>query len=174
MITKTLNTLLEMDQRVTLRLRIADKPGPLHYLLAVISHSGDSWYWALGLTAIVFFGTPDWRYRALVMLLSVVLVAPLVLLLKRFIHRPRPEGEWGNIYRKTDPHSFPSGHSVRAFMLAVLAAGLGPPWFSVTIFLWAPLVGISRIAMGVHYIADVVVGAVIGLLAGGIILLIVL
>lgn len=173
MLMNTLNTLLEWDQHVTRKLRVAEKPGPLKTLLAVISHSGDSWYWAIALMVVIIFGSPDWRYRAVVMLLSVVLVAPMVLLLKRFIHRPRPEGEWGAIYRKTDPHSFPSGHSVRAFMLAVLAIALGPLWFSIAAAVWAPLVGISRIAMGVHFIADVLVGAVIGLLAGGVILLII-
>ena len=56
------------------------------------------------------------------------------------------------IYRKTDPHSFPSGHAARAFMIAVLATGLGPGWLAVVLWVWAPLVSVARVAMGVHYV----------------------
>jgi undecaprenyl-diphosphatase len=89
------------------------------------------------------------------------------MLVKFSVRRRRPEGEWGAIYRKTDPHSFPSGHAARAAMLAMLAAGLGPSWFSLLLALWAPLVILARVAMGVHYLSDVLAGALFGLLLGG-------
>jgi undecaprenyl-diphosphatase len=31
---------------------------------------------------------------------------------------------------------------------------------------WAPLVGLARVAMGVHYLSDVLAGAVLGALMG--------
>ncbi len=170
----TIKTLLNADQRITLKLRIAEKPGRLKSILGIISHSGDSWYWAAALILVILIGPQDWRYRSVVMLIAILVMAPLVLLVKHLIRRQRPEGDWGAVYRRTDPHSFPSGHAVRAFMLAVLAAGLGPPWFSIATAIWAPLVGLSRTAMGVHYVSDVVAGLVLGLIAGGIILIIVL
>ena len=49
------------------------------------------------------------------------MLAALVLVLKFLIRRRRPEGEWGGIYRQTDPHSFPSGHAARSVLIAVLA-----------------------------------------------------
>jgi undecaprenyl-diphosphatase len=89
-----------------------------------------------------------------------------VMTAKQLIRRRRPEGEWGAIYRNTDPHSFPSGHAARAFLIAVIAAGLGPSWLAVILWIWAPLVALARAAMGVHYLSDVVAGAVVGIVVG--------
>ena len=82
------------------------------------------------------------------------------------IRRRRPEGEWGGIYRNTDPHSFPSGHAARAFLIAVMATGLGPAWAGVILWFWAPLVALARVAMGVHYASDIVAGMFVGILIG--------
>lgn len=100
------------------------------------------------------------------MLVAVLLTAVLVLAVKFTVRRRRPEGEWGAIYRSTDPHSFPSGHAARAAMLAVLAAGLGPAWFGAALVAWAPLVSLARVAMGVHYLSDVLAGVLIGIAIG--------
>jgi undecaprenyl-diphosphatase len=97
---------------------------------------------------------------------AILVTAALVMAIKFTVRRRRPEGEWGQIYRKTDPHSFPSGHAARATMLAVLALGLGPMWFSVLLLIWAPLVTLARVAMGLHYLSDVVAGALLGILIG--------
>jgi len=93
-------------------------------------------------------------------------MASVVIVLKFTIRRPRPEGEWGQIYRITDPHSFPSGHAARSAALAVMGLAIGPAWFGVALALWAPWVGISRVALGVHYLSDVVVGWVVGAVMG--------
>jgi undecaprenyl-diphosphatase len=90
----------------------------------------------------------------------------VVVLLKFTIRRKRPEGEWGGIYRNTDPHSFPSGHAARTALFAVLGLILGPTWFGLVLLAWAPLVALARVAMGVHYLSDVLVGLAIGLVMG--------
>ena len=76
--------------------------------------------------------------------------------------------------RNTDPHSFFSGHAARAILLAVLAAAWGPPWLAISLVVWAPLVGLSRVAMGLHYLSDVLAGAALGLIAGSLALIIAL
>jgi undecaprenyl-diphosphatase len=76
------------------------------------------------------------------------------------------------MYRSTDPHSFPSGHAARAILIGVLAIGLGPGWLAILLGVWAPLVALARVAMGLHYLSDIVAGAVLGAIAGGIVLLI--
>jgi len=86
--------------------------------------------------------------------------------LKLIVRRQRPEGEWGAIYRNTDPHSFPSGHAARAILLAVLGLGLGPLWFAVVLVIWGPLVALARVAMGVHFLSDVLAGGFLGLMIG--------
>ena len=52
----------------------------------------------------------------------------------------------------------------------VLAVGLGPAWFGAIALLWAPLVTLARVAMGVHYLSDVLAGVLVGLLIGLVIL----
>lgn len=160
------NGLLDLDLKISQRLGIAEKPGLLRTLAAFLAHSGDSWFWILGLILLWWFGSPYWRSLALSLLLSILITAVIVLTIKFMVRRRRPDGVWGGIYRSTDPHSFPSGHATRAALLAVLAIGLGPAWFGWALAIWAPLVILARVAMGVHYFSDVVAGAILGLALG--------
>lgn len=162
-----------LDVRLTQRLRIAEKIRPLRTLAVILAHSGDSWYWLAGFGLLWWLGTAYWKTRAVVVIVSILSTAVLVFLIKFAVRRRRPEGEWGKFYRRTDPHSFPSGHAVRAVMLAVVLAGIGPLWLGLLLIPWAVLVGLGRVAMGVHYLSDVFVGWMLGLVVGGIVLLIV-
>lgn len=155
--------LLELDARYTKRLSIAEQPGLLRSLAVFFAHSGDSWFWLLGLALVWWLGSNPWKEIATTMIIGIVLTAAVVFLIKFTVHRRRPAGEWGEIYRKTDPHSFPSGHATRAAMLSILAIGFGPPWFTLALCLWAPLVILARVAMGVHYVSDVLAGAMLGI-----------
>lgn len=131
-----------------------------------LAHSGDSWFWLIGLVLLWLFGNDHWQTLALVMLVGLIMTALLVMIIKLIFQRQRPQGSWGKIYRKTDPHSFPSGHAARAMMLAVIALGLGPLWLGLILLIWAPLVAISRVIMGVHYFSDVLVGNLLGFCSG--------
>ena len=161
-----LKRLLELDARLSAKLRVAERPGFLRTVAAVLAHSGDSWFWWAGLLLLWWRGDAFWRPWALTVLICILVMAAVVLVVKFTIRRRRPEGEWGGFYRSTDPHSFPSGHAVRAVLIAVLAIGMGPWWLAVILCIWAPLVVLARVAMGVHYLSDVVAGAVLGLIAG--------
>ena len=166
------NQLLALDARLSAQMRVAERPGLLRTVAAVFAHSGDSWFWWAGLVLLWWRGNQFWRPWALTVLLSIIALAGIVLAIKFSIRRRRPEGEWGAIYRTTDPHSFPSGHAARAMLIAVLAIGLGPGWLAVLICIWMPLVSLARVAMGVHFLSDVAAGALLGAIAGGIVLLI--
>jgi undecaprenyl-diphosphatase len=154
-------------------MRIAEKPGLLRTLAAVLAHSGDSWFWLAGLGLIWWLGSDYWKERAIILIVSILLTAIVVFVIKLLVRRKRPEGEWGKFYRSTDPHSFPSGHAVRAMMLTVVVLGLGPLWLGLVLLLWAPLVGVARVAMGVHYLSDVIAGMAMGLVIGGAVLLVI-
>ncbi len=158
--------LLKLDARLSDRLRVAERPGRLRTLAAVLAHSGDSWFWLAGLILLWLLGSAYWRQRALALAVGIVVTAALVLTIKFLVRRRRPEGEWGAIYRNTDPHSFPSGHAARAVMLVAMAIGLGPAWFAVLLIIWAPLVSLARVAMGLHYLSDVLAGIALGLVMG--------
>ncbi len=165
-----LQRLLNLDEYYSSQLSIAENPGLLQNIARFLAHSGDSWFWMLGLVILWLIGNNFWKDRALVMAIGILLTAGIVFAIKFTVRRRRPEGDWGAIYRKTDPHSFPSGHSTRAMMLAVVAVGLGPAWFGLILAIWAPLVVLARVAMGVHYLSDVIAGAVLGLAIGLIVL----
>lgn len=162
----TFRSILELDARLSDRLRVAEQPGLLRTLAVFFAHSGDSWFWGLGLLLLWWFGDSFWKQWALVLFAGIAVLAVIVLTIKFTVRRRRPEGEWGGIYRNTDPHSFPSGHAARAFLIAILASGLGPAWLAILLCIWAPLVSLARVAMGVHYLSDIVAGAILGIFVG--------
>ena len=161
----SLRSILEFDARLSNQMRVAEQPGLLRSVSVFFAHSGDSWFWALGLILLwVFSPDPFWKKWAVVQFCSISALVVVVMSLKFSIRRRRPEGEWGGIYRNTDPHSFPSGHAARAFLIAVVAAALGPAWAGVLLWIWAPLVSLARVAMGVHYASDIVAGMIVGII----------
>lgn len=164
-----LHTLNQLDIALTNRTRLKSTHGIWWRPAVFLAHSGDSWLWAIGMAFLWCLTLRQdllWHSRAAILEISVVIQALFVFALKQLIHRARPDGDWGGIYRHVDPHSFPSGHATRAAMLAVLALALGPDWFGWLIFVWAPLVCISRILTGVHYLSDILGGLVLGLSMG--------
>lgn len=159
-------TILELDARLSDRLRVAEQPGLLRTLAVFFAHSGDSWFWALGLLLVWWLGDSFWKQLAVVLFAGIAALIVVVMTIKFTVRRRRPEGEWGGIYRNTDPHSFPSGHAARAFLIAVLALGFGPAWLAILLCLWAPLVSLARVSMGVHYVSDILAGAILGIIVG--------
>ncbi|MGD8552360.1 MAG: phosphatase PAP2 family protein [Anaerolineales bacterium] len=156
----------DLDRTWYQRLTIHEDDGLKRLLAILLAHSGDSWFWLLGIALVWFVGDASWKTWALRMASAVFILAVTVLLLKFSFRRARPEGTWGNVYRKSDPHSFPSGHAARATLLVVLTLGLGPLWLAAILILWAPLVSAARVGMGLHYPTDVLAGSVIGLAVG--------
>jgi len=156
--------IIAVDAEITARMRVAEKPGILRTISSFLAHSGDSWYWFAGLPVLWLLGNEFWKDWSVLMFASIFLTASLVMALKFTIRRRRPEGEWGQIYRKTDPHSFPSGHAARGMLIALVALGFSPGLVGTILLVWGPLVGIGRIAMGVHYVSDVVAGWMVGAL----------
>ena len=76
----------------------------------------------------------------------------------------QPEGAYALIGPAHRRSSFPSGHTLTAFLVAGLLAGYRPRWAFPALAL-ATLAGLSRVAVGVHWPLDVLGGAAGGLLA---------
>lgn len=158
--------LLRLDSKISKSLLINDKNAFTALIMKVFAHSGDSWFWLAGLFITWLLSVGEWRQRALFLAVGLAVMATAVILLKFTIRRPRPQGEWGQVYRITDPHSFPSGHASRSAALAIMGIAIGPPWFAITLVIWWPWVGVSRVALGVHYFSDVIAGWMVGALMG--------
>jgi len=133
---------------------------------ALLAHSGDSWFWGAGLAAVWIVGDEFWKRWSSGLLIGILVTALIVIALKFLIRRRRPEGTFGSFYRRTDPHSFPSGHAARATMLTVLVLGWGPGWMAPILLIWAPLVTASRVAMDLHFLSDALAGAALGIALG--------
>lgn len=162
-----LDRLTEIDAKYTQRARIPESRTGLRAAAAFLAHSGDSWFWGAGLALLWFMGPKSWRPQISLLFLGILITALCVLIIKFTVKRPRPEGEWGQIYRSSDPHSFPSGHAARAIMLTLIMLLTGFWWIGLILLAWTILVDLSRIGLGVHYISDILAGTLVGLVMGG-------
>lgn len=158
--------ILLKDEELSRSLRVLEGNTRIKPFAAFFAHSGDSWFWLAGLILIAIFGNGFWKPWSLILIFSLIILAVFVLSIKLLIRRRRPEGEWGQIYRSTDPHSFPSGHAARAFLFMILVLGLGPAWLAWILIIWAPLVSLARVMLGVHYLSDVIAGVIFGTIFG--------
>lgn len=84
-----------------------------------------------------------------------------------FVEKWKAGYVWPDIvdYMSSKSLSFPSGHTSSAFTFAMaLTLTLKNKWASIGSFVFAFLMGISRIYVGVHYPTDVIAGAFVGIL----------
>ena len=159
--------LTAFDQKISSAIRIKNTDSLEFRIAAVLEHSGDSWLWCGVLFLLWLFSNGEKERILAYWGGSIAVTAVFVFLLKRVIARTRPEGNWGNVYRKTDPYSFPSGHSVRGGLILVLAINtFEQKWLIMLFVIWAILMTLSRVMTGVHYFLDVVGGFVLGILMG--------
>ncbi|MBM5789915.1 phosphatase PAP2 family protein [Candidatus Parcubacteria bacterium] len=99
------------------------------------------------------------------LMLAPILFLPwgVSLVLSQWVKRPRPfhqEHYKPLIHLFVETSSFPSSHATVAF--ALVAAFVGDVRVWPFMLLGAILVALGRVAVGVHYASDVVVGALIG------------
>lgn len=173
-IAKFLNHLLIKDIVISERISIDETPGLPLTLAILVTRSGNGPPSLIAFGLVLLLGSDAWRERMLILFAGDILTLIIVQILKRTVHRPRPEGEWGEATRRIDPNSFPSGHSGRGGVIAGLALALGPPWFRIAAPVWGVVVALSRIVVGVHYLSDTIVGFALGLSIAGAIALVVL
>ena len=156
---------MNADAAFSLKLVVDDSKKTWQSFLKLIGHSCDSWYWLVGLVLFWVFASGQARQNAFMLAFILGVLAVFVLGIKFLIRRPRPEGEWGQIYRITDPHSFPSGHAARAVAIAVFFAQFQITWLTIIAWIWAIMVCFSRVALRLHYLSDVFAGGLIGIAA---------
>ena len=94
----------------------------------------------------------------------------LVTLVRARLDKPRPY-EVYTFYeippKDKKGHSFPSRHCYSAFVISALGLVTGLPVFIGTLVI-AVAVAVCRVLTGMHFIRDVVVGALSGLILGGV------
>ena len=102
--------------------------------------------------------------------ITIAFAALLTSGLKITVNRSRPAKQYpGEIISRADtgPYSFPSGHTTSAFAMATALTLSYQKWYvAVPAYLYAGLVGYSRMRLGVHFPSDVLGGMVIGIGSG--------
>ena len=156
------------DHRLMRRVNSWRAPHWIRLWMICATRGGDGWLWATLAVAVAFLGGPD-RWPAIAAGGTAAGVGCLLFIyLKRKACRKRPchivEHCWARLL-PPDQFSFPSGHSITAFAIAV-PASLFYPNLMVGVMFCAASVAISRILLGMHVLSDVVVGCGIGGLLG--------
>jgi len=109
------------------------------------------------------------RFQSFQLMLAVAIAAILTFFLKLLISRQRPFITYSDVEKLSEggSHSFPSGHTAEVFALAVAISFLFKnKVLTMLAFSWAMVIAYSRMALGVHYLSDVLGGAVLGWLSG--------
>lgn len=159
--TSIMQQLLNFDRSISARLQLP-KQGTLRLLALIIAHTGDSLTWATIAVVLWYRGE---RFLPGVIAIAVLIIAAVVFAIKVTVRRRRPTNERSLSTMTLDEHSFPSGHAARLIGLAFVLGTLYPDLLPY-LLVWAVLVGVARIALGVHYLSDVIVGWGLGGLIG--------
>lgn len=132
--------------------------------MVAATRGGDGWLW-YAVALIVALDGGEERFRALLAaVLAVSLGIAIFLSLKRACGRKRPcamePHSWATLL-PPDQFSFPSGHTITAFAVAVSLIAFYPALLAGLLFC-AFSVALSRILLGMHFLSDVLAGAAIG------------
>jgi len=153
------------DHDVMRRVHKWRAPRWLRVWMVYSTRLGDGWIWySVGIALLLFGG--DMRFVAFAAAaLAEAAAVGLFRLVKNTSKRKRPcqlEAHcWSNVL-PPDQFSFPSGHSMSAFAIAIPLCIFYPD-------LQAPLlalslsIALSRIVLGMHFVSDVVVGSLLGI-----------
>ncbi|MEL7291232.1 MAG: phosphatase PAP2 family protein [Pseudomonadota bacterium] len=138
---------------------------PISRLSKSISHTGDGHLYALLGIVAYSLGEREGQHFVTSALLAFVIELPLYWLCKNLFKRRRPQ-ELSDLVTSyitpSDRYSLPSGHTAAAFLMAAIASHFYPEMFGV-VFVWASLIGAARVLLGVHFLTDVILGALLGL-----------
>lgn len=157
----------------------AQLPEWVKFVAALLTQLGDTWFVLLLAVALYWMDRLD-RERTATLAGTILVGLASVMLLKRVFALPRPTPEslhpealpWllRPVYELTATaggYGFPSGHAVNAtvcYLGLVLVLDRATPRrrFAIASALIA-VIGLTRVALGVHYLVDVVAGVLLGL-----------
>lgn len=152
------------DQVLMRRVNHWRAPRWIRVWMVCATRGGDGWLWyVMGALILLFGGERRLPATGAGALAAGVGIA-LFLRLKRAAGRRRPGAFephcWATLL-PPDQFSFPSGHTITAFAVAV-SLGRFYPELAVGLLFCALSVAASRILLGMHFLSDVLAGAAIG------------
>jgi undecaprenyl-diphosphatase len=156
------------DHRLMRRMNRWRAPRWIRYWMIAATRMGDGWLW-YGLGAmLLLYGGPQ-RFYAVGSAGAAALTGIAVFkALKKLSQRPRPCQIEPHCWSKVlppDKFSFPSGHTMTAFSIALVVSYFYPSLEGALFFL-ALSIAVSRIVLGMHFLSDVLAGAILGVALG--------
>src|SRR5438270_13904648 len=168
-VTRSVGGFIEQgDHRLMRRMNRWSAPRWIRYWTVAATRMGDGWLWyALGAMLMVY-GGPQ-RFAAIGAAgVSAIWGIFVFKLLKQLSQRPRPCHLEPHCWSKVlppDKFSFPSGHTMTAFSIALVVSYFYPSLEGALFFL-AISIAVSRIVLGMHFLSDVLAGVVLGVALG--------
>lgn len=167
--------LLEMDAGLLDWLRVSFANPLLDTIMIGVSALGDGGFlWiALGVLFLLLGRKKrTWIRRGWMVLLSLAgnaLVCNVIL--KPLVNRTRPYVLMGYdiLIPPVGDASFPSGHTAASFAAATAIYAMDRKW-GILAYVFAALMGFSRLYLGVHFPTDVLAGAVCGVVTAKLVL----
>ena len=159
-----LQRLADLDAQLFLGINALHRYIRLQRLARAVSFTGDGHCYLLMAVVLSYLSPVEGRQFFKSALLCFALELPLYWVLKRSFKRRRPfkvVQALAPLLQPSDEFSFPSGHTTAAFMVACLMSVLFPA-SSFVMYLWASMIGMSRVMLRVHFISDVVAGVLLG------------
>jgi undecaprenyl-diphosphatase len=132
------------------------------------TRGGDGWLWCTLAALLLAFGGPLRLEAVGAGALAVGAGILTFIKLKHWTGRKRPcaiEPHCWATLLPPDQFSFPSGHAITAFAVAISVGAFYPVLLAGLLFC-AVSVAVSRVLLGMHFLSDVTAGAMIGSLLG--------
>jgi len=139
-------------------------PRWVRWWMLASSKCGDGWFWAFCGVIVLASHDPEKYAAFLAAGLAAAAGVVLFMTLKKVVGRKRPcqlEPHCWATLLPPDQFSFPSGHSITAFAVAVPLSYYFPSAAPVLLTL-AVSVALSRIILGMHFLTDVIAGSFLG------------
>jgi undecaprenyl-diphosphatase len=152
------------DHQVMRKVHRWRPPRWLRFWMIASTKLGDGWIWySVGIAVLLFGG--DNRFIAFTAAATAEAATVVVFrLIKKASKRKRPcqlESHCWSKILPPDQFSFPSGHAMSAFAIAIPLC-IYYPELQAALLALSVSIALSRIVLGMHFVSDVVVGSLMG------------